>query len=351
MYKKQKRMQGSVAWQSPSNLAITKYWGKYGVQLPRNPSLSFTLSNAHTRTKMDYKTGQDKDAVNLKFYFEGKENEAFGKRVFLFLNSILDLAPWLRGLELSFASENSFPHSSGIASSASGMSAIALCVCSLGKLFDDRLNDTAYFYKLASNLSRLGSGSASRSVYPYMALWGETDLVHDSSNEHAIPYHDIDPVFKSFHDDILIVSRKEKSVSSTAGHALMDDNIYADKRYEQAEQRLDLLMAALRTGDIPQFGKIAEDEALTLHALMMCSNPSYILMEAESISLIKKIREIRQDTKLPIYFSLDAGPNIHLLYPDEIVDEVKQLEKDVFSQFCVDGLIIEDQVGSGPKPY
>ena len=342
-------MQGSVAWQSPSNLAITKYWGKYGVQLPRNPSLSFTLSNAHTKTKVDFKPGEDKQAVSVKFYFEGKENEAFGKRVFLFLNSIIDLTPWLRGLDLTIYSENSFPHSSGIASSASGMSAIALCVCSIGKSVEPRLKDEVYFYQLASHLARLGSGSASRSVYPYMALWGKTELIQDSSNEHAVPYHDIDPIFKTFHDDILIVSRKEKSVSSTAGHALMDGNIYAENRYRQAEDRLEELTKALGSGDVEHFGKIAEDEALTLHALMMCSDPSYILMEPESISLIKDIRRIRQETKLPIYFSLDAGPNIHLLYPDDIHDQVKEIEKTTFSKYCVDGLIIEDQVGKGPK--
>lgn len=342
-------MQGSVAWQSPSNLAITKYWGKYGVQLPRNPSLSFTLSNAHTKTKVDYKPGSDKQTVSVKFYFEGKRNESFGKRVFLFLNSIIDLTPWLRGLDLTIYSENSFPHSSGIASSASGMSAVALCVCSIGKQFDERLHDEGYFFRLASNLSRLGSGSASRSVYPYMALWGETSLVNDSSDEHAIPYSDIDDIFKSFHDDILIVSRKEKSVSSTAGHALMEGNVYAESRYKQAEQRLGELMAALKTGDVDRFGKIAEDEAMTLHALMMCSDPSYILMEPESIALIKVIRQVRAEKNLPIYFSLDAGPNIHLLYPDSISDQVKQLEMDVFKNYCVDGLIIEDQVGLGPQ--
>jgi diphosphomevalonate decarboxylase len=228
------------------------------------------------------------------------------------------------------------------------MSAVALCVCSIGKRFDERLQDETYFFKLASNLSRLGSGSASRSVYPHMALWGETQLVKESSNEHAIPFTEMEDVFKTFHDDILIVSRKEKSVSSTAGHALMEGNIYAESRYKQAEQRLGELMQALKTGDVEHFGKIAEDEALTLHALMMCSDPSYILMEPESIALIKAIRQVRVETKLPIYFSLDAGPNIHLLYPDKIAPQVKELQADVFKNYCVDGLIIEDQVGTGP---
>jgi diphosphomevalonate decarboxylase len=284
---------------------------------------------------MDFKPADHGDEVQVTFFFEGKENAAFGKRVFLFLNNIIDMAPWLKGMALTFHSENSFPHSSGIASSASGMSAIALCVCSLGQQVEERLQDEAYFYQLASHLSRLGSGSASRSVYPYMGLWGKTDLVPGSSDLFAIPYQEIAPVFKTFHDDILIVSRKEKSVSSTAGHALMDGNIYADNRYKQAEQRLADLIIALGNGNVAQFGKIAEDEALTLHALMMCSDPSYILMEPATISLIKQIRQIRRETGLPLYFSLDAGPNIHLLYPDRISEQVEDLKDALFRKYCV----------------
>lgn len=341
-------MQGSVSWKSPSNLAIIKYWGKHGIQLPRNPSISFTLDHAHTITKIDYERNDQSDG-SLKFYFGGEENEAFGNRVDNFLSSIMDEVPWMRGLDLKIESSNSFPHSSGIASSASGMSALALCFCSIGKEYDERLQDEAYFLQLASHLSRLGSGSASRSVYPYMAQWGTYDKLAQSSDLFAVPYHEkIDPVFKSFHDDILIVSRREKSVSSTAGHALMEDNIYASNRYKQANERLDNLIDALHQGDLESFGKIAEDEALTLHALMMCSDPSYILMEPSSLDIIREVRQFRKETHLPVYFSLDAGPNIHLLYPDHIKADVEKLIHERLKKYCVDDLVIKDVVGKGP---
>jgi len=342
-------MQGKIKWKSPSNLAIIKYWGKFGTQFPRNPSISFTLNNAHSITSIEFSPASN-DSPIIDFYFEGDKNEAFGSRVKKYLDSILDQVPWMANLDLKIESENSFPHSSGIASSASGMSALALCFCSIGKAADSRLNDPAYFFQFASHLARLGSGSASRSVYPYMAQWGKYNKLSTSADKYAIPYHEkIDPVFKKFHDDILIVSRKEKSVSSTAGHALMEGNIYAENRYTQANQRMDLLLEALHNGDVDTFGKIAEDEALTLHALMMCSEPSYILMQPESLVIIDKVRSFRKETNLPVYFSLDAGPNIHLLYPDEFKTEINDFIVNQLQAHCVDGLIIKDQVGTGPE--
>jgi len=341
---------GSIAWRSPSNIAIIKYWGKYGLQLPRNPSISFTLDNAHTDTTLEYapKTGAD-HGIDLDFYFEGKENEAFKVKVVKFLDSLHNIFPFLRQLKLTIRSTNSFPHSAGIASSASSMSALALCLCTLeDKLFGSLGNDIE-FRKKASYIARLGSGSACRSIYATMGAWGETIEIPESSNEFAVSFEsELNDVFKTFHDDILIVSRDEKSVSSRAGHSLMDGNIYADNRYLQARQRMQSLLAALKTGDLDIFGRITEDEALTLHALMMCSNPSFILMRPNTLQLIEMVRDYRQRTKNPLYFSLDAGPNLHLLYPHSIQIEVQQFIKEELSPFCENGEWIEDKAGLGP---
>ena len=210
-----------VAEGTYSNLAIIKYWGKYGRQLPRNPSISITLDAAFTETTIAYqaKTGAD-EGIALDFAFEGKANEAFRTKLLKFLESITDIFPFLRQLELNIQSYNSFPHSAGIASSASSMSAIALCLCSMEhRLFGSLEEDTAYRQK-ASFIARLGSGSACRSIYAKMALWGQTGEVEQSSDLYAIPFEtQTHEIFKSCHDDILIASRGEKSVSSSAGHA------------------------------------------------------------------------------------------------------------------------------------
>jgi len=344
-----KKTRTKISWKSPSNLAIIKYWGKYGTQFPRNPSISFTLNNAHTISTVSYapKESASKE-VQLEFKFEGKENPLFKTKLLKFLESIKEHFPFLTEYDLEIESENSFPHSSGIASSASSMSAIALCLCSMEKDLKGTLVTEEEFLKKASFIARLGSGSASRSVYPSLAFWGESDTLSGSSNEFAIPYTEkVDPVFLSFHDDILIVSKKEKSVSSTAGHKLMEDNVFAPARYKQANDRMQELLKAMQSGDLETFGKICEDEALTLHALMMCSNPSYVLIEPQTLGLIKEIRNYREETGHPVYFSLDAGPNIHLLYPDSISKEIENWKKNVISGFCLE--ILSDHVGPGPE--
>jgi diphosphomevalonate decarboxylase len=181
-------------------------------------------------------------------------------------------------------------------------------------------------------------------------VWGATPHVPGSSDEFAVPAGDaLHEMFRDFHDDILIVSREEKSVSSRAGHALMEGNPFAEPRYAQARARLGVLLEAMKTGDLATFGKIVEDEALTLHALMMCSNPSYTLMRPDSLAIIEKVRQYRADTGHPVYFTLDAGPNVHLLYPGDIVHEVRKFIEDHLAEHCEDGYVQQDWVGEGPE--
>lgn len=344
---------GSVSWKSPSNLAIVKYWGKHGIQLPRNPSISMTLNNAFTATKLSYSVREEHDELfDIRFRFHGEEKPAFAAKIAKFFEQLLPIYPFLKQLSWEIESENSFPHSAGIASSASSMSALALCLCSVEDDLFGTLNDDAEFDKKASFLSRLGSGSASRSVFPHWSVWGQSEAVKGSSDEFAIAYGDeVHDVFKGFHDDILIVSKDEKSVSSTAGHQLMENNAFAAPRYEQANRRLNDLIVSMRKGDVEHFGKVAEDEALTLHALMMASNPSYLLMHPNSLAIINEVRAYRQETKNPVYFSLDAGPNIHLLYPEDIVHEIRPFIEEHLQQYCVDGFWIQDWCGEGPEQF
>jgi len=180
---------GRIAWRSPSNLALVKYWGKYGRQLPRNPSISFTLNNAFTETILEYRPKEsDNENIELDFFFEKKENDAFRDKLLKFLESIVDVFPFLTQLHLTVHSYNSFPHSTGIASSASAMSALATCLCSLEKELFGTLQDSKDFLQKSSFLARLGSGSASRSVYPHLAIWGESAAAEGSSNLYAIPW-------------------------------------------------------------------------------------------------------------------------------------------------------------------
>ncbi len=342
--------EGRVSWKSPSNIALIKYWGKHGVQLPRNASISFTLQNAFTETIMEYNSQKNKSVnIDLEFYFEGKSNPAFAEKIKKYFLSISDIFPFVKQLHFTIRSHNSFPHSSGIASSASSMSALSLCLCSLESQIFGTLKNDEEFRKKASYISRLGSGSASRSIYEKIAIWGHFGEIETTSDLYAIPYYEkIHEIFHTYHDDIFIISQGEKAVSSSAGHALMEDNLYASPRYQQAYQRMHHLLIAMEQGDIERFGTIVENEALTLHALMMTSSPSYILMKPNTLEMINRIRQFRKESQQPVYFTLDAGPNIHLLYPDHIYDKIQPFIQNQLVPLCENGYYIPDKVGLGP---
>ncbi|MBC7713743.1 MAG: diphosphomevalonate decarboxylase [Rhizobacter sp.] len=339
-----------VGWTSPSNIALVKYWGKIPVQIPANPSVSFTLSKAKTSMTV-FASPSNLKAVDVDFYFEGELNEKFKTKIVKFLETEVDRFPWLKEFHLAINSENTFPHSSGIASSASSMSALNLCLLSLDEKITGHRALTEDFFREASDLSRKASGSASRSVYPLLATWGEIDNLPETSNLFATPVkkNEIHEAFKSFCDAILIVDAGEKSVSSRAGHALMDNHPFAIERFKRARYNLNKLLAAMKTGDMNTFIEVVEEEALMLHSLMMTSNPSYILLKPTSLLLIEKIREFRSKTNIPVCFTIDAGPNIHLLYPAEFKTDVHQwLQKDLVDLKVVQN-IIYDEVGLGPE--
>ena len=335
--------QGKVGWQSPSNIALVKYWGKRGKQLPQNPSISFTLSECRSET---FVTFEKADRFGFRFFFEGKENPAFGAKIEKFLLENQTFFPFINQLHLMVESCNTFPHSSGIASSASSMSAFVMCLLDI----ENQIVVKQFDFQKASYFSRLASGSAARSVYPKMALWGATPCFEGSSDEYAVPLeNDIHPVFKTYRDSILIVSGETKSVSSRAGHGLMEGNPYAPARYARANENIENLLVALKSGDMDTFINITESEALQLHALMMCSNPSFILMKPNTLCIIDAIKNFRNETQIPLCFTLDAGPNAHLLYPESEAEKVENFIKSELITYCNQGRWIADHVGDGPK--
>lgn len=340
---------GYSGWRSPSNIALVKYWGKFGNQLPQNPSISFTLSKAHTETIIRYAVNESNTSgPHLDFYFEGKRNEAFKQRIESYIHKNIEEFPHLKQLGLSIESKNSFPHSSGIASSASSMSALVLCLCTIEDRMQEKESSIEDFMKRTSHLARLASGSACRSVYPNVAAWGESSSIPETDNRYAISLPNIHPIYENFHDDILIISKEEKPVSSSVGHSLMNGNVFAEARYKQARVNVSKVNSALQTGAVDDLGKVIEEEALSLHALMMCSDPGFILMKPNTLDMISRIRQFRKSSGLPVYFTLDAGPNIHLLYPDSCKAEIQQFIQKELIALCEDGKVIHDHVGNGP---
>ncbi len=346
--------EGKIIWRSPSNIALVKYWGKKRVQLPQNPSVSFTLNNAVTTMEWHYVSKEKpSEGIELDFTFVDAP-ETSGKfkiKIQKFLESVLVDFPFLNQFALKIQSTNTFPHSAGIASSASSMSALALCLCSMENHLVGTPNHTTHkFMRRASHFARLASGSACRSLFSEMGFWGRDKNVKGSSDNFAIPFAaHIAPVFSTYRDAILIVSTAEKKVSSRAGHALLEGNVFAQARYKQARTNMQTLIAALKLGDVHTVGGICEEEAMTLHALMMTSSPTFTLLHPNTLHITEAVKNWRELTGVPLYYTIDAGPNVHLLYPEEFETKVAHFIESVLKQHCEKNTVIFDRVGKGAE--
>lgn len=346
-------------WSAPSNIALVKYWGKLenhtdadGLplsQIPANPSLSFTLSACKTITSVAFERKTPDGNFAFDLLFEGQPKEDFKPKIQKFLERIEIYCPYLRDFHLIIDTQNTFPHSSGIASSASGMAALSMNIMSLERALNPEMTDD-YFYKKASFLARLGSGSACRSIKGQAVVWGKHAEIQDSSDLFGVAFSEaIHPNFKNYQDTILLVDRGEKKVSSTAGHDLMHGHAFAQKRFEQAHENLSALKTVLQNGDLEKFISIMESEALTLHAMMMTSVPYFILMHPNTLEVINRIWNYRNQTQIPVGFTLDAGANVHILYPENVREEVLQFIQNELVGYCQNGQYICDVVGDGSQ--
>ncbi|MCP4913016.1 MAG: diphosphomevalonate decarboxylase [Oligoflexia bacterium] len=333
---------GQASWQAPSNIALVKYWGKKEVQIPCNPSVSFTLKNCHTKTSIEWKPRKATiDNFQYSFLFEGKEAPDFHSKIDQFFEKLIEFIPELHSYEFKISSENSFPHSAGIASSASAMAALSLCLVSFEREMGLDLSEDQ-FYNRASFFARLGSGSACRSLYPEVACWGESEVI--GNDLFALPFsQQLNEVFRNYQDSVVIVDSGVKSVSSRAGHALMNDHPFAMTRFEQASLNYRKCLEILKVGDLNSFINLVENEALTLHAMMMTSRENYMLMKPGTLEVIEKLRLYRSESNIPLCFTLDAGPNVHILYPKKHEEAVKKWISENISF-----KVIHDELGEGP---
>src|SRR5690606_10560650 len=201
---------GKVGWESPSNIALIKYWGKKKHQIPENPSISFTLTHCKTITSLSYiKKKKEDSEFSFEVYLDNEKKDDFKPKINTLFKRVEIYLPFLKAYEFTIETKNTFPHSSGIASSASGMSALALCLMSIERLFQPEMSD-GFFNKKASFLARLGSGSACRSIEGDLIVWGHTDSVKGSTDLFGIKYpYKIHDNFKDYQDTILLVDKGE----------------------------------------------------------------------------------------------------------------------------------------------
>jgi diphosphomevalonate decarboxylase len=346
---------GSFTWSSPSNIALVIYWGKKEHQIPENPSISFTLDHCKTTTRLSFSKKESQEGFSFEVFLDGEKKDDFKPKIETFFKRVEVYLPFLKAYHFKIETSNTFPHSSGIASSASGMSALALCLLSVEKELMNsdvipRAVEESYFIQKASFLARLGSGSACRSLEGDLVVWGKHDAIKGSSDLFGVKYpYEVHDNFKNYKDTILLVDKGEKQVSSTVGHNLMYGHPFANERFNQANKNLSEMISILKDGDLDAFIALVESEALTLHAMMMTSMPYFILMKPNTLEIINKIWAYRQSSGSKVCFTLDAGANVHVLYPESEATQVLEFIKNELVAFCQKGQYINDKIGFGAK--
>ncbi len=293
-----------------ANIAFIKYWGNMdeALRLPLTNSLSMTLDRAVTITTVTFDPGLKGDRLFIN------EEEVVGpalERVSHHLDHFRRLAgiSWFAVV----TSHNTFPTGAGIASSASAFAALtAAASTALGlDLSPQEL----------SALARMGSGSAARSIFG-----GYVELIAGGRHEDAYAIQVAPPEHWPLVDLVAVVSREHKAVGSTGGHALAHTSPLNPSRLAHVHTALARARSAILARDIEMLGEVMELDALTMHAVMMTSRPSLLYWLPGTMAVMHAVRTWRREG-IPAYFTIDAGPNVHVItLPDHAAEVRHRLE-------------------------
>lgn len=288
-------LQSFASAQAHPNIAFVKYWGvrDTALNLPLNDSVSMNLSDATTVTTVHF-GAYPADSLVID---DQTATEAQTARASRHLDHLRRLAGTTARARV--VSRNSFPMGAGAASSAAGFAALTVAACgALGLDLSERE---------LSALARLGSGSACRSVPGGYTLW---HAGHDHASSYAETIASAD--HWDLRDVLAVVSTEHKEVGSSQGHRLAHTSPFLAARLADLPRRLTRVMDALQARDLATLGEELEAEAVALHVLAMTSNPPIFYWDPATIELMRLCPRWRAEG-VPVYFTLDAGPNVHLI--------------------------------------
>jgi diphosphomevalonate decarboxylase len=294
------------------NIAFIKYWGNFDnfKNLPLNGSISMNLEGLETLTTVlfDLNLHADNIVINTRL----STGEASMR-----VTKLLDAVRTLAGIS-SFAwvdSSNNFPSGAGIASSASAFASLAMAASAAAGL---NLCEASL-----SRLARLGSGSACRSIPGGFVEWVAGTGDADSFASSIAPQNYWDLV-----DCIAMISTKQKSIGSTQGHKLARTSPYQSARVTDSSRRLDTCRQAILKRDFSSFAEIVEQDSNMMHAVMMTSNPPLFYWQPPTLEVMQTLREARAKG-MPVCYTIDAGPNVHVICTGDVVNEVTKLVGDI----------------------
>ncbi len=281
------------------NIALVKYWGKRDVELnlPAVGSISLTLKQLHTISQVEFRQDLDADILVIN---DQPASPQQTQRVSRFLDLIRRQAGVQDAAEV--VSSNNFPTGAGLASSASAFASLALAGSTAAglKLVPGRL----------SELARLGSGSAARSIFGGFA---EMKIGERSDGSDAVAVQLADENYWDICILVAVTSEREKQIGSTEG---MTRTAKSSPFYGQwifsSQQDLEEMRNIIFTRNFNRLGEIAENNCLKMHAVALSAKPGLIYWNAATIEVMHAVRQMREDG-LPAYFTIDAGPQVKVI--------------------------------------
>jgi len=313
---------------APANIAFIKYWGKQDerLRLPLNPSISINLSDVHTVTTVEFSPDYPEDVVEIRMqnttYKNSLQRNVVGEetirkseqeRVVAHLNRIRKIARMR--LSAKVVSANNFPSSSGVASSASGFAALTVAAAAAARL---KLSE-----RELTILARMGSGSACRSIPDGFVMWEAA-----ATSEESYAYSLFPESYWDIRDIVVIVARHMKEVPSTEGMRKAGSSPLLPGRIRGVTQKIGLLKRALEKRDFPTLGRIIEEDSVSMHAVMVTQDPPVFYWNDATITVIRAVSAWR-DNGLPVYATLDAGPNVHVMCEGKDEEKVTQKITDI----------------------
>lgn len=291
---------------APINIALVKYWGKrdMALYLPETDSLSITVPHYGTRTTLRHDTHLKVDRIILNGVALSTD-AIFYKRLLHFLNLFRQ-----KGDYFHIETENNIPTAAGLASSASGFAA---CTLALSRLYGFSLS-----LRTLSAYARRGSGSACRSFWPGFVLWQKGHLP-SGEDSHGVPLQALWPDLRIAWEQVTF--GEKKMPSTDAMQSCKETSTLYPLWPEVVREHLSLMQSAIKEKNFDLFGKIAEQNALSMHATMQAAWPPIYYANAHTIHSMEKVWELRKKG-LSVYFTQDAGPHLKLLFLAESAQQV-----------------------------
>jgi len=320
-----------VTTKAPANIAFIKYWGRtdHDLFIPRNNNISMTMNGSMTTTTIELRDELKEDLIEVKFY--GKEYEKLDRSTIKRRN-LFDQIDRIRELagsdkKIKMKSENNFPADAGIAASASSFAAVTaalLIAFGLQEKFEDK-------EELSRQIRLCGSGSAVRSAMGgFVEFEAGTD--HDSSKAIQLAAED----HWDLVDIVAIVDPEKKKFSSSKGHELAESSPYFEARIKEMQSRINDTRKAIAKKDFKLLGKCIEADCVSMHAITMTSDPAIYYWGPGTMRIILDLISWREEEDLHAYFTIDAGPNVHVICEKKDAEEVqRRLEKNEFVDWTI----------------